>query len=171
MKTKRRQRSNRESGFSQVEALVASTVLMLTVSQSLSLFGSTLQATGKAQLRDGVNAAINADLEQVRHTVAAWSATSNSDGQLAYDPDPAICSQGELGSALLQANASNLPTNSVLSLSNAPARLKGIRITRTINTAAGNANLIQVSYATAAGSPVSISQSTTLVTPAQGWCS
>lgn len=169
--TKCRQRSNRDSGLSQVEVLVASAVLMLTVSQSLSLFGSTLQATGKAQIRDGVNAAINADLEQVRHTVASWSATSNSDGQLAYNPDPAVCSQGELGTALLQANASNLPASSVLDLANAPKRLQGIRIARTISTASGSRNLIQVSYATAAGSPVSVSQSTTLVTPAQGWCS
>ena len=170
MRRRRRHKHPKSDGFSQVEALVASAVLMVAVSQSLNLNGSTLRATGKAQLRDGLNAAINADLEQIRHTIASWAQSERSDGQLAYAPSAQACESGSLGTALLAAQGTALPGANILDTSNAPTRVKAIRIQRTISTSPGNSNLIVVSYATGSDSPVSIRQQTTLAIPAQGWC-
>lgn len=170
MKHRRHPNPLGSKGFSQVEALVASAVLMVAVSQSLNLYGSTLQATGKAQLRDGVNAAINADLEQIRHTISTWALTESSDGQLAYSPSNEACESGALASSLLADHAASLPTSSSLNLSNTPSRVKAIRIERTIATAADNPNLIVVRYATSGDSPITLRQQSTLSLPAQGWC-
>ena len=112
VKRRHRPKPCSSAGFSQVEALVASAVLMMAVSQSLNLYGSTLQATGKAQLRDGINAAINADLEQIRHTISTWALTESSDGQLAYSPSNEACESGALASSLLADHAASLPTSS-----------------------------------------------------------
>jgi Tfp pilus assembly protein PilV len=168
---RRRRPSNTDtSGFSQVEVLVASAVLMVAVSQSLNLHGSTLKATGKAQLRDGLNAAINADLEQIRHTIASWAQSERSDGQLAYAPSAQACETGALGTALLAEKGVALPSDTSLDNANSPTGLKAIRIQRTISTSPGNNNLIVVNYTTSSDSPVSLRQQATLSIPAQGWC-
>jgi hypothetical protein len=158
------------AGFSQVEVLVGSALLMLAASQSLSLFSSSLQATGKAKLRDGLNAAIHSDLELVRHQVADWARGSSTDGQLSYAPSATACSQANLGTTLLIEKTSTLPATGNLDMSNAPQQLRGITINRSISTAPGNANLLQVSYSTGSNSPISVTQTTTLKIPAQGWC-
>ena len=46
MKIKIPHRRKRSAGFSQVEVMVASAILMITVSQSASLFTDCMQATG-----------------------------------------------------------------------------------------------------------------------------
>lgn len=157
-------------GFSQVEALIASAVLMMTVSQSTALFTNTMQATGKAKLRDGVNAAVNADLERVRHEVSKWALSSTTDGQLAYNPDATACAKGTLAQALLTDRSSELPVVSTVDLTGVPIRQGNVVINRTITVPADNTNLIAINYATAANSPISLKLNTTLVTPAQGWC-
>jgi hypothetical protein len=43
-------------------------------------------------------------------------------------------------------------------------------INRTITVPSDNKNLITISYATTANSPISLKLNTTLTTPAQGWC-
>ena len=164
-------RMREAAGFSQVEALVGSALLMMAASQSLSVFSTSLQATGKAKVRDGLNAAIHADLEQVRHQVADWASSTNTDEQLSYAPPLSACSQASLGTTLLLDKASQLPASSNLDLSTAPQRLRGITINRLISTVAGNANLLQVSYSTGSNSPISVTQTATLAIPAQGWCS
>jgi len=158
------------AGFSQVEVLVGSALLMMAASQSLSLFSSSLQATGKAKLRDGLNAAIHSDLELVRHQVAEWARGESTDGQLSYAPSTTTCSQANLGTALLAEKASALPATGSLDLSSAPLQLRGITINRSISTVPGNANLLQVSYSTGSNSPISVTQTATLAIPAQGWC-
>ena len=170
VRRRRHQKHSENSGFSQVEALVASAVLMVAVSQSLNLNGSTLRATGKAQLRDGLNAAINADLEQIRHTIASWAQSERSDGQLAYAPSAQACESGTLGTALLADQRNDLPASSTLALIDAPEKVRSVRIERTISTSATSSNLIVINYTTSSDSPVSIKQQTTLAIPAQGWC-
>ena len=128
---------------------------MVAVSQSLSLNGSTMRATSEAQLRDGLNAAINADLEQIRHSISSWAQSERSDGQLAYAPGAQACEAGTLGIALLAEQATDLPTST---------------IERTISTSPENSNLIVVRYRTGNDSPVALKQQTTLAIPAQGWC-
>ena len=158
------------AGFSQVEVLVGSVLLMLVASQSLSLFSTSMQATGKAKVRDGLNAAIHSDLELVRHQVADWARGNNTDGQLSYAPSTTACSQANLASTLLAEKASDLPVTSLVDLSTAPQGLRSITIHRSISTVPGNANLLQVNYSTGNNSPINVAQRATLSIPAQGWC-
>jgi len=153
-----------------VEAMVASAILMITVTQSTSLFTNSMQATGKAKLRDGVNAAVNADLERVRNEVSKWAMSANNDGQLAYNPSATACSGGTLGQTLLTDRSSQLPVASTVDLTDVPMRQGTVVINRTITVPSDNKNLITISYATTANSPISLKLNTTLTTPAQGWC-
>jgi len=143
---------------------VSSVLLMLVVSQSASLFSQSLGALGKARLRDGVNAAIAADLEQVRHEVFTWSAdaTPSLDGQLSYSPLTAACDGGTLATQLLADRSTALPGQKTLT--------SGISIDRTISVDPDDANVLLVRYTTQSGSLVSVQQTTALVPPAQGWC-
>ncbi len=150
--------------------MVASVILMLTVSQSTALFTNCMQATGKAKLRDGANAAINADLERVRHEVSQWSLSSTSDGQLAYNPSATACANGTLATALLTDRINKLPVASTVDLNGIPMQQGSIVINRTITVPTDNANLIEIHYATQANSAISLKLNTTLSTPAQGWC-
>jgi Tfp pilus assembly protein PilV len=163
-------RKGKNQGFGLVEAMVAAFLLMAAVAQAVSLFFASINASERARLRDGLNAAINADLEQVRNEVAGWAITTTADGQLAYLPATANCANATLGTALLAAKSAELPSSRVLDLSAAPIKLRGITVNRTIAVVNGNSNLIQVSYATASGSPINMVESTTLSIPAQGWC-
>jgi len=144
--------------------MVSSVLLMLVVSQSASLFSQSLGALGKARLRDGVNAAIAADLEQVRHEVFTWSAdaTPSLDGQLSYSPLKAACDGGTLATQLLADRSTALPGQKTLT--------SGISINRTISVDPDDANVLLVRYTTQSGSLVSVQQTTALVPPAQGWC-
>ena len=158
-------------GVGLVDAMVSSSILMVIVSQSAGLFGASMNAIGNGQLRDGLNAAISADMELVRQDVAGWASDSSMDGQLTYDPDPTVCDAGELGKALLEDADSGLSSGTTeVSLSGAPTKLQGVTINRTISVDPDNKNLIRISYATADGSAIKVNQSTTLATPAQGWC-
>lgn len=157
-------------GVGLVDAMVSSGILMVIVSQSAGLFGSSINALSNSQLRDGLNAAISADMELVRHHVADWASAASNDGQLAYAPSREACDAGALGEALLLDKSAELPVVSTIDLNNAPTKLQGVTINRSIRVDPDNANLIRISYATADGSAISVSQSTTLATPAQGWC-
>lgn len=174
--------------------MVSSVLLMLVVSQSASLFSQSLGALGKARLRDGVNAAIAADLEQVRHEVFTWSAdaTPSLDGQLSYSPLKAACDGGTLATQLLADRSTALasqktltfggnnsnggtppadnPVNSTPPLSIGAGGSTSISINRTISVDPGDANVLLVRYTTQSGSLVSVQQTTALVPPAQGWC-
>lgn len=157
-------------GVGLVDAMVSSSILMVIVSQSLGLFGNSMNALSRSKLRDGLNAAISADLEQVRHEVSDWASTTTVDGQMSYAPGDAACTAGTLAEALLAAKSATLPVASAIDLSSAPTQLRGTTINRSISVDPTNKNLLRISYATADGSPISVSQNTTLSTPAQGWC-
>lgn len=157
-------------GFSQVEALVASAILMFTVGQSTALFTNSMHATGQAKLRDAVNAAVSADLEQVRNEVANWALSTTSDGQLAYNPDATACSNGTLAKALLTARASQLPAAKTVDLTGIPMHQGTVVINRSITAQSDNNDLVAINYTSTANSAISLKLSTTLTTPAQGWC-
>jgi len=165
-----RPRRKRSRGFSQVEAMVASAILMMTVTQSTALFTNSMQATGKAKLRDGVNAAVNADLEQVRHEVAKWSLSANNDGQLAYNPSASACADGTLAQSLLTERSSQLPVVSTVDLSGVPMQQGNVVINRAVTIPSDNQDLIAISYSSSLDSAISLKLNTTLTTPAQGWC-
>jgi len=150
--------------------LVASAILMMTVAQSTALFTNSMQATGKAKLRDGLNAAVNADLEQVRYEVTKWALTTTNDGQLAYAPDATSCANGTLAQALLSERSNALPVVSTVDLAGVPMTRGIVQVNRTITVPTDNTNLIAINYTTSTDSPISIKLSTTLTMPAQGWC-
>ena len=154
------------------ESLISSSILVVLVAQTGNLFGDSMQALGKGRLRDGINAAIHRDLEDVPHIISSWRADGSmtTNGQLAYLPDMANCENGSLATALLSENTTKLPASSILDLSSISTPLQGIQVTRTIATAVGNTNLIQVVYSTNSSSSLKTKMSTTLAIPAQGWC-
>ena len=154
------------------ESLISSFILVGLATQTGKLFGDSMQALGKSRLRDGINAAIHRDLEDVRQVVSAWKADGSmtTNGQLAYVPDTANCNNGTLATALLSDNTTTLPASSILDLSSSSTPLQGLQVTRRIGTLIGNNNLIQVDYSTTSSSVLKTKVSTTLAIPAQGWC-
>ena len=170
-----------QAGFSLVEALVASFLLMLAVSQSLNIFGVTMNALGASRIRDGLNAAIHADLESVRNEVSTWKLDTSIDGMTAYNLSghEEACKTNTLATELLdeKRESSKLPaTLSSISLGNSSIPPQGSSVSRTINvfsrtdSGSGDGNLIEVSYNTNSGSVVAIERRAVISIPAQGWC-
>ena len=157
-------------GLGLVDAMVSSSILMVIATQSLGLIGDSMTAMGKSQMRDGLNTAINADLELVRHKIADWAKSTSSDGQLRYAPDSNACDAGTLATALLSDTNSGLETgSSQVSLANAPTELQGVTVNRTIGVDADNSNLIRINYSTEGGI-IDAHRNASIITPAQGWC-
>lgn len=165
------QLSNLRGGVGLVDAMVSSSILMVIVAQSTQLFGHSMDALGNGKLRDGLNAAISADLELVRHEVSDWARHSGADGQLAYQPTDEACRSATLGESLLADKQAQLPPSTSLDLTALSGDLKGVRVLRTMTVAPENRNLIKISYVTAPGSVVKVDHSAVLSPPAQGWCS
>ena len=179
----KRSGSSEQAGFSLVEALVASFLLMLAVSQSLSVFGITMNALGASRIRDGLNAAIHADLEAVRNEVATWRLDTSVDGMTAYNLQgySEACKTNTLATELLTDKRAQSPSMlassvSAISLGDSSVPSKGSSVRRDITVFArtdggsGDGNLIQVAYATNPGSVVSIERKAVISIPAQGWC-
>ena len=157
-------------GLGLVDAMVSSSILMVIATQSMGLMGDSMAAMGKSQMRDGLNAAISADLELVRHNVADWSKSTSVGGQLTYAPDSSACDAGTLATALLSDTSSGLEIGTEeVSLVDAPTKLQGFTISRTINVDPDNSNLIRISYTTDGGI-INVEQNASMTTPAQGWC-
>ena len=157
-------------GLGLVDAMVSSSILMVIATQSMGLMGDSMAAIGKSQMRDGLNAAISADLELVRHNVAEWSKSTSVGGQLTYNPDNSACDAGTLATALLSDTSSGLEIGTEeVSLADAPTKLQGFTISRTINVDPDNSNLIRISYTTDGGI-INVEQNASMTTPAQGWC-
>ena len=154
------------------ESLIASVILMSIASQSSQVFGDSMQALGKSRLRDGVNTAIQRDIEKIREIVSLWELdnTMSTDGQLSYVPPQADCEDSTLATTLLVDRSEELPASDILDLSNISTPLQGLQIIRTIKTLSGNENLILLEYSTPGSSTIKTQSSTTLSIPAQGWC-
>ena len=153
------------------ESLISSFILVGLATQTGNLFGDSMMALGKSRLRDTVNAAIHRDIEDVRQLVSSWKTDVSmaNNGQLAYVPDKTHCQKGTLATALLSENAQQLAASRILDLSSSSTNLQGITLTRTIGTADGNTNLIQINYSTS-NSSLKTEVSATLGIPAQAWC-
>ena len=160
---------------------MSSFLLMLAVSQSLSIFGTTLSAMGKSRLRDSLNTAIHADLEAVRNQVADWALETPADGLTSYSPDSTSCDSNQLAAALLidkrAESTPQLVASTTLDLTGSSISTPGLAITRTIkpvstaDNSSGDGNLIEVDYTTNTNSLISIKRKSVLLIPAQGWCS
>ena len=168
------------AGFSMVETLVSSTLLMLAVTQSLNLFGITMDSLGKSQLRDSLNAFIHADLERVRSSISTWELDNSIDGITTYTPDKGACQTNSLANKLLAEKRSlspaQLEVSKLLDLSNTTISMRSSTITRTIDVFSrdvsqiGDSNLIDIKYSTNASSLIRIERRAVISIPAQGWC-
>lgn len=172
-------KSIQAGGFSLVEALVASFLLMLAVSQSMSIFGATMTALGNSRLRDSLNAAVHADLESVRNEISSWASNSNIDGMISYNPDAQACKTNQLAQKLIGENINNAKLKTVSSIAiETTTPLHGSIISRTTRVfssgsttqSPGEGNLIDVIYQSNTSSPIKIERRSILSIPAQGWC-
>ena len=101
---------------------------------------------------------------------AVQAKSTSVGGQLAYNPDNSACDAGTLATALLSDTSSGLEIGTEeVSLADAPTKLQGFTISRTINVDPDNSNLIRISYTTDGGI-INVEQNASMTTPAQGWC-
>ena len=154
------------------QRLLGSLQGQLQLATYLVVFGDSMQALGKSLLRDGVNTAIQRDIEKIREIVSLWKLdnTMITDGQLSYEPPQADCEDSTLATTLLFDRSEELPASDILDLSNILTPLQGLQIIRTIKTLSGNENLILLEYSAPGSSTIKTQSSTTLSIPAQGWC-
>jgi len=159
-------------GFSLPEAMISSVLLLMLVNQSASLYNTSVKSLSGAQLRDGVDAAVFADLETVRQEVFEWAQDHNTvDGQLSYSPASADCKNKSLATTLLSELSTELkPTGSTINLTYINTPISNLTVTRTINVDSDNGNLINVQYRSSGNSNLTVNKATTLLPPAQGWC-
>ena len=174
-----RGKSTQADGFSLVEALVASFLLMLAVSQSMSIFGVTMTALGNSRLRDSLNAAVHADLESIRNEISSWASNSNIEGIISYSPDVQACKTNQLAQKIIDENMNNTKLKTVSSIAiETTTPLHGSIISRTTRVfssgsttpSPGEGNLIDVIYQSNSNSPIKIERRSILSIPAQGWC-
>lgn len=154
------------------ESLIASVILMSIATQSSQVFGDSMQALGKSRLRDGVNTAIQRDIEEIREIISLWrvDTSMSTDGQLSYMPPQSDCEDSVLATTLLYEESVRLPESQTLDLSNISTPLRGLQITRTIRVLPENENLILLEYSTPGSSTINTQANATLSIPAQGWC-
>lgn len=149
---------------------------MLGVSQSLTVFGSSMNALGTARIRDRINHTIHKDLELIREQVAAWK-YSEVNGKVTYTPPSSNC-YNSLATAIINDSTTNLPTApTAINLSNTGSdmSLKGMEINRSISiynggVNTGDGNLLEVNYSSGSNGAFSINRKAVISIPAQGWC-
>lgn len=112
------------------ESLIASAILMSIASQSSKVFSDSMQAFGKSRLRDGVNTAIQRDIEEIREIFSLWEPdnTISTDGQLSYVPPQADCENSTLATTLLVDRSEELPASDILDISNISTPLQDCRL-------------------------------------------
>ena len=160
------------NGFSLPEAMISSVLLLMVVNQSASLYNTSVKSLNGAQLRDGVDAAVFADLEAVRQEVFEWAQDSNTvDGQLSYSPPVDDCKNKSLATTLVSELSIELqPAGSTVDLTYINTPISNLTVTRTINVDSENGNLINIQYQSSGNSNLTVNKATTLLPPAQGWC-
>ncbi len=153
-----------DSGFSVVEVVIASVLLIVAIAATSDVFTNFSRNFTSSRLRDGLSALIAEDLENLRGQVAAYGSPTTTAGQVTYSPIASVCNTATLAADMVATNTATFPATSTIT---APPRLRNVVVNRTITA---NGNRLEVSYATANGSPISLRLQSTLVPPAQSWC-
>ena len=137
------------------EALVSSTILMAMVASASGVFSNSMSAVNQSQIQDSLNAAVTANVEEVRNDLASQFPQSDA-GE--YD---LTALSSDLGAAFLTTLADeDSAQDGVQTLLNVGDQ----QVQRTI-TADGHT--IEITY-THVGEAEQIS-STTMISPAAGW--
>lgn len=137
--------------FGLPESLISSTILMVMLSSASGLFADSMGAVNNTKVQDALNAGIGANIEEVRNDLAGHLLADTGE----FTPG-ASC--GALGQAFLDSDNHTTSSENLLTLG-------GTEVTRSI-TADGNT--ITVNYSTSGSGTIS---TTTMVSPAGGWCS
>lgn len=145
---------------------MASVLLFVAIAAVSDVFTTFSRNFTSSRLRDGLSALIAEDLENLRGRVAAYGSpdTTTNPGQVTYSPSAPVCDAATLAADMVTSNTATFPATFTIT---APARLRNVVVNRTITA---NGNRLEVSYATANGSPISLRLQSTLVPPAQSWC-
>ena len=137
-------------GLGLPEAMISSTILMVMLSSASGLFADSMGAVNNTKVQDALNAGIGANIEQVRNDLAGHLLAGTGE----FTPGGAC---GALGQAFLDSDNHTTSGNDLLSLG-------GTDVTRSITS---DGNTITLSYSTSGSGTIS---STTMVSPAGGWC-
>ena len=137
-------------GLGLPEALISSTFLMVMLSSASGLFADSMGAVNNTKVQDALNAGIGANIEQVRNDLAGHLLQETGE----FDTQ-GFC--GALGQTFLDSDNHTTSGDDLLSLG-------GTDVTRSITA---NGNTITVNYSTSGSGTIS---TTTMVSPAGGWC-
>ena len=137
-------------GLGLPEAMISSTILMVMLSSASGLFADSMGAVNNTKVQDALNAGIGANIEQVRNDLAGHLLAGTGE----FTPGGAC---GALDQAFLDSDNHTTSGNDLLSLG-------GTDVTRSITS---DGNTITLSYSTSGSGTIS---STTMVSPAGGWC-
>ena len=137
-------------GLGLPEAMISSTILMVMLSSASGLFADSMGAVNNTKVQDALNAGIGANIEEVRNDLAGHLLADTGE----FTPGGSC---GALGQTFLDSVNHTTSGDDLLTLG-------GTDVTRSI-TADGNT--ITVNYSTSGSGTIS---TTTMVSPAGGWC-
>ena len=123
---------------------------MVMLSSASGLFADSMGAVNNTKVQDALNAGIGANIEQVRNDLAGHLLQETGE----FDTQ-GFC--GALGQTFLDSDNHTTSGDDLLSLG-------GTDVTRSITA---NGNTITVNYSTSGSGTIS---TTTMVSPAGGWC-
>ena len=137
-------------GLGLPEAMISSTILMVMLSSASGLFADSMGAVNNTKVQDALNAGIGANIEEVRNDLAGHLLADTGE----FTPGGSC---GALGQTFLDSVNHTTSGDDLLSLG-------GTDVTRSITA---NGNTITVNYSTSGSGTIS---TTTMVSPAGGWC-
>lgn len=175
-------------GYSLPEGMIASTVLVLVVTNSVSTLTQSGKSFSSSRERDAINTLIAKDLENLRATAFNYmrcdpspqlgepadcpAARENSfaDGQITFVPDKTRCTAGTLAEGLAATNAALASTTSLaIPQTLSGVSLRGVSITRSVS-ASGNELTVNYSSSSPTTGNSPIYQKALIVPESTGWC-
>ena len=160
----------------------------MLLASGTNLYMESLGALRDSRMRDGINSAIQDDLEEIRNTMEGFRADTSTNGMLVYypdsDPDQLTHLASDADQMALNFIVDNAGTFGAigdvdgdgsddlqgdLPTSNLSDHLAGITITRTISVVSGSPHLIQVTYTSQGNSKITTEHKSEMAFPAQSW--
>lgn len=175
-------------GYSLPEVMIASTVLALVVTNSVSALTQSGKSFSRSRERDAISTLIAKDLENLRATAfnymrcdpspqlgepagcPAARVNSFADGQITFVPDKTRCAAGTLAEGLAATNTALASTTSLaIPQALSGVSLQGVSITRSVS-ASGNELTVNYSSSSPTTGNSPIYQQAVIVPESTGWC-
>jgi hypothetical protein len=175
-------------GFSYIEGLVASLVLLFAATMATRLFTDFSSRFQASRQRDSIQALVTRDLGQLRLLVNSYCRLNENkantgplmpcigekptqDWNGAYNPDDSVpngdCDSGLLAEAMVASNPDFFPLSITLDQGTISSPLSSISITRTLTPTGSE---LTATYVSRFNDQIKARTATTLVPPALGWC-